>query len=484
MELPIDQIAVIKGRRRRASPAKVRELAESIQEIGLLNPITVTADKVLVAGLHRLRAFRLLGKETIPATILPVDGLRAELAKIDENLIRSELTVLQRCEALNRRKQIYQMIYPESVRPKGGRPPKNREMISPFSHDSASKIGVTPRTIQQEIQIAINLTEETKDLIREAPLSNRKTDLLWLARMDPEEQKRVAAKIASGKATNVKDARRLVQHEDESAQHPVVLPAGRLQLYLGSADNMYFLADESVEIIITSPPYNLGSHSWDMGGLGARPREDGIGYPDDMPEDEYQAWQLACLHEMYRAGKQGASLFYNHKVRQREGGIIHPLDWLRRPENPWTIRQEIIWDRGSTHNHCPGLFWPQDERVYWLTKGKPFIPEEGINQPSIWSFPGSVANTWHPAPFPPGLPHRCLEAVGRPGIVVLDPFGGSMTTCRVALEMGYDAIGVDVNLAYLERARAENGWQVPIRGQVPRMDTYSVRWTAVGLLYL
>jgi len=195
-----------------------------------------------------------------------------------------------------------------------------------------------------------------------------------------------------------------------------------------------------------------------MGGNGRTPRGNGIGYSDSEAEDKYQQWQNDCLIEMYRVAKVGASLFYNHKVRGKRGTIIHPMDWLRNERNPWTLRQEIVWDRGSTHNHCPSLFWPEDERIYWMTKGTPRLPDRPIGIPSVWRFHGPVAGTWHPAPFPPELPRRCIEAVGREGIVVLDPFAGSGTTLKVALEYGYDAIGVDISVDYLKKAAMENGW--------------------------
>ena len=136
--------------------------------------------------------------------------------------------------------------------------------------------------------------------------------------------------------------------------------------------------------------------------------------------------------------------------------LIHPTAWLGRVEG-WTLRQEIVWDREVTHNHSATLFWPVDERVYWLTKGKPRL-EGPIGMPTVWRFHGPRPHTWHPAPFVEELPRRCLEAVGRPGIVVLDPFAGSCTTLKAAAGMGYEAIGVDRCAEYLERAKVENGW--------------------------
>ena len=231
-------------------------------------------------------------------------------------------------------------------------------------------------------------------------------------------------------------------------------------LKVGRAEATGLPAD-SIDLIITSPPYNLGAASWPMGGEGRKPRDDGIGYNDEMTETEYQTWQVACLQEMYRVAKDGASLFYNHKVRNRDGEIVHPMDWLRHPDNPWTIRQEIIWDRGSTHNHSATLFWPHDERIYWLTKGHPTLPNRPVGMPTIWAFHGPVAGTWHPAPFCEELPKRCLDAIGRDGIVVLDPFAGSCTTLKAALAYGYDAVGVDLSAEYLAKAAKENGWNLP-----------------------
>lgn len=223
------------------------------------------------------------------------------------------------------------------------------------------------------------------------------------------------------------------------------------------------LASETIDLIITSPPYNLGTEEWPMGGqefAPRQPRATGIGYTDAMPEDEYQAWQLQVIAALYRVAKPGASFFYNHKVRQRNGEIIHPLDWLRKADNPWTLRQEIIWDRKSTHNHTSVLFWPQDERIYWFTKGKPDLPEQGIKLPSVWSFHGPLADTWHPAPFSEELPVRIMQSVERPGITVLDPFAGSFTTIKVALDRGHHAVGIDISLEYVTQAIEEHQWPI------------------------
>jgi len=159
MLVKIDEI-IIGENRRNVNPERVKELAASIQEIGLLNPITITEDKHLVAGLHRIEAYKLLGKTEIEATIVSLDELDAELAQIDENLIRNELTVLERAEQLKRRKEIYEAKYPESKagvkRAIGMHKALGynvAETISAtFTEDTASKIGVSPRSVQRDVQ--------------------------------------------------------------------------------------------------------------------------------------------------------------------------------------------------------------------------------------------------------------------------------------------------------------------------------------------
>lgn len=249
------------------------------------------------------------------------------------------------------------------------------------------------------------------------------------------------------------------RHEEKRQEPPAEQkqePKPRPLLVVGDAACLE-LADESVDIIVTSPPYNLGNGDMPMGGHGRQRREAGIGYNDDLPDEQYQRWQLAVLDELYRVARPGASLFYNHKTRTKDGVLQHPLLWLCRVEG-WTLRQEIIWDREVTHNHSASLFWPVDERIYWFTKGRPALSPEPIGMPTVWRFHGPQPHTWHPAPFVEELPRRCLQAVGRPGAVVLDPFAGSCTTAKVAIDMGYEAIAIDVCAEYLERARAYHGW--------------------------
>lgn len=197
--------AITINHRRRASQEKISQLCDSIQQVGLLNPITVTDWGVLVAGLHRLEACKKLGWTEISCNVIKEDD--AELAEIDENLIRNELTTMERGELLARRKEIYEERYPET---KIGNTVERQEVkrndfaLPPsFSADTAAKTGLTPRSIQQEVQIAKNIVPEVKEAIRETPIADRKTDLLHLARMEPAEQQEAVEKVTTGENKSI-----------------------------------------------------------------------------------------------------------------------------------------------------------------------------------------------------------------------------------------------------------------------------------------
>ena len=212
MQVKINEIIVPSARKRQLVAEKVQELAESIKELGLLQPIVVTKDKKLIAGFHRLEACKLLGWQEIYCIIREYDELEAELAEIDENLIRAELTVLERAEHLRRRKEIYEAKYPEAradERRKVGLKQYREEIISPrenvplaFTEITAAKLGVSPRTIRHEIQIAERLTEDVKEAIRGTPLEDSKAQLLEISRKAPEEQRKTVAQLIVSSNSN------------------------------------------------------------------------------------------------------------------------------------------------------------------------------------------------------------------------------------------------------------------------------------------
>ena len=203
MLLNINEIK-IGSNRRKSAPENVKALSESISEVGMMNPITVDANHNLVAGLHRLEAAKLLGWTEIDCNVCELDELHAELAEIDENVVRTGLSDLELSELLARRKRIYETLHPET-RHGGDRKSETikssicrDDPVKSFAEDTAEKMGVSPRTVERHVQIAENLTPEAKDVLRNADRKITKQKIMILSRMKPEEQKEEAEKLVNG----------------------------------------------------------------------------------------------------------------------------------------------------------------------------------------------------------------------------------------------------------------------------------------------
>lgn len=192
MQIPIETITIKQGRRA-VDESKVRELSQSMGEIGLINPITVTRDNTLITGAHRLAAAKLLGWTEIEATVSELDGLRAELAEIDENLMRNELHYIDRGQAFKRRDEL---LTEAGLRAQRGRPEKSAESAGLMTTDEiATTVGISGRTLREEKQIARDILPEAQEAIKAADLP--KTDALKIARMEPEKQVEAVKQMAA-----------------------------------------------------------------------------------------------------------------------------------------------------------------------------------------------------------------------------------------------------------------------------------------------
>lgn len=218
------------------------------------------------------------------------------------------------------------------------------------------------------------------------------------------------------------------------------------------------LPDNLFEATFTSPPYNqLGSripenpHGMHEGSAWTE-KVAKKGYGDDMPEEAYQAWQKECLDEMARV--TAGTVWYNHKLRYREGFPIYPTDWFGdHKKNIWA---EVIWDRGITMALNAGRFAPCDERIYGIGKPIRFDQEFGPMM-TVWQIPPERGIKGHPCPFPVKLPARCIGATTHRGGWVLEPFMGSGTTLLAAQEAGRYAIGIEMNKEYIDLAISRLG---------------------------
>ncbi len=202
MKIPINDIKINSGRRETEQEG-INDLARSISEIGLLNPITVNQNHTLIAGMHRLEAVKLLGWAEIECTVCGLDGLQAELAEIDENVVRNELSVMEYGKLLIRRKEIYESLHPETKAGISQAAGMNRAIgnnvsdkmsstSKSFAQDTAEKLGVSPRTVERIVKVMNNLNPEAKEILRGADFKVTQSALTKISRLESDQQKEAA----------------------------------------------------------------------------------------------------------------------------------------------------------------------------------------------------------------------------------------------------------------------------------------------------
>jgi N6-adenosine-specific RNA methylase IME4/ParB-like chromosome segregation protein Spo0J len=206
------QNIIVADTRRHIDDMKVRELADSIGRIGLLNPITVTSHNMLVAGGHRLEACRLLGMTEIETTVMPGDEFLQQLAEIDENLVRNELDAIAVGELAIKRDDILEAMGLRANQSNKGKSTGAESAPVKTTANIAKEIGMSERALQVNKQLARDLVPEAKEAVRKKDVP--KKDALKMSRMEPERQKAVAKKLATGQAKSVVDANRLIAKEN------------------------------------------------------------------------------------------------------------------------------------------------------------------------------------------------------------------------------------------------------------------------------
>lgn len=221
----------------------------------------------------------------------------------------------------------------------------------------------------------------------------------------------------------------------------------------------------SFDLVVTSPPYNLGvttgggfptghyapnAPMGKRGGQGKWPGAaiaDGYGvHSDAMPPAEYEAWQREALAVLWNLIRDDGAIYYNHKPRVQGGRLWTPFDV--NPGLP--VRQVVIWQRAGGINFSPSFYVPTHEWIVIFAKPAFRLKSKGASGVGdVWVIP-QESGTAHPAPFPEALPRMAIETTD--AALTLDPFMGSGTTLVAAKRMGKRAVGVEINERFCEMA--------------------------------
>jgi hypothetical protein len=179
-------------------------MMQSIEAQEMLEPIVVDSDFNLICGYHRLEAYRRLGRAHIEVVVKQLKGPAAELAEIDENLIRHELTTLEQGELLVERERLLQSLG-RRAKP-GGQAKRSPDKLTPSpttTEKFAQECHMQERTAQRRMKIAREICPAARDLIRLTPTADSQGELELLASMPEERQKQIARLLADGKIKSV-----------------------------------------------------------------------------------------------------------------------------------------------------------------------------------------------------------------------------------------------------------------------------------------
>ena len=230
------------------------------------------------------------------------------------------------------------------------------------------------------------------------------------------------------------------------------------RVFCKSSEAMSELPDNSVHLMITSPPYNVSKE-----------------YDEDLSLDEYLALLNAVWRETWRVLVPGGRACVNIANLGRKPYIpLHSYIIEGMQNIGFLMRGEILWNKGSSASSSTAWgSWQsaanpvlRDVHEYILVFSKDsFSRKRGDRENtisreeflewtrSVWDFPAvSAKKIGHPAPFPEELPHRLIQLYSFKDDVVLDPFAGSGTVCLAALKDHRKFVAYDIDPDYIELA--------------------------------
>lgn len=246
------------------------------------------------------------------------------------------------------------------------------------------------------------------------------------------------------------------------------------EIYNGSSENMTEIETGTVDLVVTSPPYNIDIQYGNKTAKGKVLESKGFKYRDNMKEEDYRRMLASVFSECKRVLKDTGSIWINIKNRV-VGGVVLPPFWIQDFFDDLYLKNLIIWNfdwGGSTSRR----FAPRYEFVFWFVKNKdhytfnlddvkvPALNYRPDRYKSQWKNPTDVwrismvsgnfeERTSHPAQYPEELVERILLAGTNKGDVVLDPFMGSGTSAVVAKKLGRHYLGYETVKEYCDIAR-------------------------------
>ncbi len=240
---------------------------------------------------------------------------------------------------------------------------------------------------------------------------------------------------------------------------------GDIKIIHGDFLTTSFIKENSVDLVVTSPPYNIDIHY--------------NSFDDNIPYEKYLEFTQKWLKKAYLLTKSDGRMCLNvpldkSKGRNEAGFQSVYADIVRIAKKVgWKYFSTIIWNEGNISRRtawgswlsarAPYVIAPVEtiiifykERWQKIKNGKSDIRREEFMEwtNGLWTFSGeSKKKVGHPAPFPIELPKRCIKLFSFVGDVILDPFLGSGSTLIACTLLNRKGIGVEIDENYCKLAK-------------------------------
>ena len=428
----------------------IDDLASSIEEVGLLQPLVIDQKNRVISGNRRLCALQKLGINRVQVEKVKVSD--KEIGKLlvhhNKQRIKTNRELLNEYHILRKYYSVGQGRRTDlSTSVRTNRSSTARDRI-------ADELGVSNGRIARLVFIETE-NEELIDLIDKGILTTNQA-YLQVSRDKKERESRSTKKGRKSKQNN-------------------------FIFYQKSSDNMEEVDDEDIQLVFTSPPYwNKRKYSNKKGWLG-----------NERSPDEYVDKMVSHLEDVYRVLNPKGSFFLNIGDTYLDGNLLnipHRIA-IGLQEEGWILRNTIVWSKTNPKpSSSKSSLCPTYEFIFHLVKsmkyyynhtfapikdktkpslpprhrnvnGKstngvsPYIPRSGKNMGDYWTqdiVRSAVVNQQglngkeHPAPYPEEIVILPLLQTTKDNDLVLDPFHGSGTTGRVATKHNRRYIGYDL----------------------------------------
>ena len=437
----VNLIKVDENRQRKHfSSPELTSLKESIQNVGLINPITVNAldgdgTYRLTAGERRLRAVKELGWEEVDVLVInSKDELEHRCRELAENIERMALTWQEKATAIQELHQLQTELHGEAYQGTAG---------GHTQEDTAQILGLSRPIVTRYLALAEDMS------------------------LYPEISKEVDAKAAQKRATSFKQqaviselAERAVKgydafgsDEDEAAdgRSPTIAAHERrikrvIDSYIvGDAmEGLKQLPDASFDLIELDPPYGIDfsdkRRTVDPGFV------DRVRHFEEVPDEDFGVFMLMLLEECNRVIKPEGFLLLWHGIEP-----WHCMLWSMLSTHFKTRKAPIIWYKGSKIGRCsnPNIHLTIDyEACFYARKGDAVLSKPGAK--SVYTHkPGSDKS--HPTEKPIELYQELLSVFATPGSQILSPFLGSGNVILAADGIDCRCLGFDKSEEFRDR---------------------------------